>query len=666
MFRRRSGLAGSQEADLYERQHSEETFRKMADLGVNLVMLHFDKGAGLAELAEEIEHTRRSAELCHQIGIRVGAYIRYDTILWETLYREMPELASEHAVAWDGQPAVYANQPFRYFNCPTSEPWLEYLETRTRFAIEEIGVDLIHYDGFSTGNEGATCACDRCRAAFHDHLLAKYGDETLARERFGHSYLDVIGPPKYHPMFRPLSGVGRVRDPALQEWIDFRTNLLARIHERLSKFITDADPDVAMEVNALVHTISNAYLYNGVDLELLADNNDILWTEDRHHPRIEAGGIVVSRAREFKVGKALRNGIFSYIRGDSERDVKLCLAQSFAFSRDVVGHVGAGTPHDQPFWDTKRRWLKWWRERENYFIGSESAAEVGVWRSRASLALNCDAPYRSAVLLEQVLLQSQIPFDIVLDRNLGDLSRYRALIIPNVESMSREQAKIVEDYIRRGGGIVVTEESGHFDHWGRQRPDSLLREIIGDDALSPVIHGSLGNWPSTDPLKLSPEQTEASHTRREVAKGRVVYIPEILPGASSTEPPVSMDPRRPRIFDWTRWSNPANHGEIADAIRWAAGGSLGFQLTSPPHVICEHTIVGDLTVAHLVNFSREPAEGLQIRLALPAGNVVGRVVLDSPESGESAVDYGVRGGRAVVDLPPLDIYQVVSVETAAG
>lgn len=58
----------------------------------------------------------------------------------------------------------------------------------------------------------------------------------------------------------------------------------------------------------------------------------------------------------------------------------------------------------------------------------------------------------------KVLLESHIPFDIVTDRGLTakDLSRYRALVLPNAACLDDVQNEAVRNYVESGGGLVST------------------------------------------------------------------------------------------------------------------------------------------------------------------------------------------------------------------
>ena len=62
---------------------------RLKDLGVNFLMIHGYKGAGMATEAPGMEDARRFAALAHKAGMRVGAYIG-GTMLYERLFLEEP------------------------------------------------------------------------------------------------------------------------------------------------------------------------------------------------------------------------------------------------------------------------------------------------------------------------------------------------------------------------------------------------------------------------------------------------------------------------------------------------------------------------------------------------------------------------------------------------
>jgi hypothetical protein len=59
----------------YAREHTPEMITQLKDWGVNFVMIHCYKGAGFKTEQEGMDDAKRFTRLCHQAGLRVGAYI---------------------------------------------------------------------------------------------------------------------------------------------------------------------------------------------------------------------------------------------------------------------------------------------------------------------------------------------------------------------------------------------------------------------------------------------------------------------------------------------------------------------------------------------------------------------------------------------------------------
>jgi hypothetical protein len=187
IYRRRRGGSETDVWERYLREHSEEAVAELADLGVNLVITHYHKGFGPAAERDEYAFIRQLRNYCHARDIRVGAYIRLDTLAYETLLQEHPEAQDWFQVNWDGQYPVYNDSDqwlyYRRQACPCCEEYLRWIEERVRFAVEDLKVDLVHFDGVMPFLEGYQCYCDRCKADFRHYLQEKYADPALAQER---------------------------------------------------------------------------------------------------------------------------------------------------------------------------------------------------------------------------------------------------------------------------------------------------------------------------------------------------------------------------------------------------------------------------------------------------------------------------------------------------
>ncbi len=75
----------------YEREHSPEMIAELKALGVNFIMMHCYKGAGLEAERQSMADAVRFAQLCRDAGLRVGVYNYSGAFLWEPLFDETPQ-----------------------------------------------------------------------------------------------------------------------------------------------------------------------------------------------------------------------------------------------------------------------------------------------------------------------------------------------------------------------------------------------------------------------------------------------------------------------------------------------------------------------------------------------------------------------------------------------
>jgi len=92
------------------------------------------------------------------------------------------------------------------------------------------------------------------------------------------------------------------------------------------------------------------------------------------------------------------------------------------------------------------------------------------------------------------LLRGRFAFDFVHEDRLEPerLSKYRALLLPNVAMLSDRQCGQIGDYVQSGGSIMATFETGLFDENLRQRPDFGLADLLGIHKAGDAI-GTNGN-----------------------------------------------------------------------------------------------------------------------------------------------------------------------------
>jgi len=80
------------------------------------------------------------------------------------------------------------------------------------------------------------------------------------------------------------------------------------------------------------------------------------------------------------------------------------------------------------------------------------------------------------------LWRGHIPFDVILDRDLerpDRLKHYETLILPNSACLSDRQVDAITNFVKDGGKVVASFETGLYDERGRKRNPKTLDDVLG-------------------------------------------------------------------------------------------------------------------------------------------------------------------------------------------
>ena len=334
-----------------------------------------------------------------------------------------------------------------------------------------------------------------------------------------------------------------INDPIFQEWVDFRCQLMADALRQISEYAKSLNPEVAMETNPGGITGQNVPWELGVDHARILKFTQAFWSEEGNPPEFTADGRLISKIRSFKLARTYNNVLLTPMPNGA-----VSLAESLAFNQ-APGCFGS-----DPLPPEILNYIDFYRKNRGLYLESEDIGPVAVLRSYASLTYHNASAQLSAILVEQALIQSHIPFSLVFDEHLRDLSAYKVLILPNSECLSDEQLTLIRRYVDQGGGLVVNEQAGLYDEWRRLRVQPGLSELVD--------HQPTG---SSYQQEVKPTSAIAGATlRKQVGRGRVAYLPAVefdgplpptIPGFEILNP---------------FWKRTENWKDIVDAMGWAA------------------------------------------------------------------------------------------------
>ena len=92
----------------YERLHGDELIAKASGLGVDAVYCHFFKGFGLKHEHAEMQRTKDFTRKAHAHGVKVLGYCQFNSLYYEAMLAEIPNLETWAARSPDGGIVLYS------------------------------------------------------------------------------------------------------------------------------------------------------------------------------------------------------------------------------------------------------------------------------------------------------------------------------------------------------------------------------------------------------------------------------------------------------------------------------------------------------------------------------------------------------------------------------
>ena len=466
LFRvRRDGATGytptdEQKAD-YLREHSPEMIAKLKDLGVNFVMAHAFKGAGMAAESESMADAAAFAKRCREAGLHVGVYLGSGTLLWELLFQEAPQAKDWVLLNANGEPLTYGKAVWRHFWNRNHPDGAAYHRQVVRHAVQQIGADLVHFDNYIRGPGWDANSQDR----FREYLGRTFTAQEL--KQAGVEDVAAVRAPSADPADSLL---GRA-------WLDFSCQSLAESYWDVCRYARSLRQDVLIECNP---GGVGAAIRPPVDHGRLLQGGEALWDEGSR-PGFRDGKLT-SSIRTYKVARRMNNLTFRYTIRPLE------MAESMAFNLDCLGCVCwfeygrlATMPGvEAPPLETLAPYIKFFHARRDLLRDANVVADVAVLRSFPSQVFGKPECAQLTYQVEESLIANRFPFQILYSQQLDDLGRYRAVVLAGCVALSDAHIDQLRRYVAAGGRLCVIGPAATHDQWMRPRAKPALDGLPAD------------------------------------------------------------------------------------------------------------------------------------------------------------------------------------------
>jgi hypothetical protein len=631
-FLMRRGGHFDNEAERYQRMCDPENLKRMADAGVRWGRLYFYKGFGLEYERPHIEQAKRAADIMHKLGMKVALYMA-GTMFTETLYHEIPEAKNWEQRDQNDRWVPYGIQTYRHYACPNEPAYREYLKRILRIGVEELHADEISFDNIMLQAEPKSCRCPRCIRAFHSFLRQRYPTKEAVMRRFGLPDVDWIRVNEWDSPTQP-DGLTALDDPVLQEWVRFRCESLANHTNDLHDYVKSLNPNVVVHLNIKGVYSFNRYWTNAVYHPLFANHVDALsFDTGGYDARIDSGtGALVSQIRSYKMARRLG----SSCEDSMQDELRAAVHMAFGCQKPVAGFAGA--PFGAGAHNVFTPIMEFFRVyNDRYYTGTDNVADVAVLRNWPSMAYSINSTYVPTTLMEQVLIQHKIPFDLLFEEQLDRIGRYGAVILAGQECVSNAQAETLLQYVRNGGALVLTGNTAQYNEWRERR--------------------------RTNPLL--PARSEG--------KGRIIYIPEIVRADARTlrspvggeDPEPGATQQKSQRMSPAQWVLPKNHREIYQTIVDGLPKGLSITTEAPLTTVMEllNRPTTRETIVHFINFDRQnKLAPFRATLRRQFPGRVTSVTCFSPDADDPApVSFQESGEQVTFMVPSTKLYSMIVV-----
>ena len=612
-----------QKAD-FDYQLSEPYIKALAEAGITVYHVGCYKGFGFQAEKEYMDKVAQAVAIAHKYGMKADTYVQWNTMAYETFFAEVPEAKTDqwYQIDENGKPLLLTysyQQAYRYRPCFNHDGYMKYYREKIiRYVVEKVKTDFIHFDNFDYNYPPAADFNPATVVSFRKFLNERYSADQR-KERFGFEDVSYVLPPMWNDE-NPADKMEVVNDPVMQEWINFRCWTLTSRLAECARFVRSLNKEIVIEVNPHGLVGSNRAWEAGINHPDLMQYTNVIWTEDDNNPRWE-NGVAIGKFRHFKLGRTTHNFIMTYCGTPND------FAENLALNR-TIGFLGTEIPSG-----VAKQYLDFWRENKELYTNAAGAEKVAVLRSYPSMAYNNLETQIAVNMAEQVLQQRQIPFDIIFDQQIGQLDKYYVIVLADQESLSEESITALKNFVKAGGGIVLTGNTGKYDRWRRVRKISLPEEMRLE----------------SDPLaKTNAVKTEFPLSFN-YGKGKVMYLSGLI--RPKGEIKLGME---------SVWMMPENANELESAVYWTAGKRLPLEVKAPEWVGVSHDSQKNREVIHLFNYKNTQNAG---GITLELNGTVKKAWAVSPDfESKKEVPLSKEGSGTILRISELGVYEIIVLE----
>ncbi|MGA7340065.1 MAG: alpha-amylase family protein [Terracidiphilus sp.] len=394
--------------------------------------------------------------------------------------------------------------------------------------------------------------------------------------------------------------------------------------------------------------------------------------------------------------------------GKSPREIEMWFSETSSSGMVPYYHiVGAekGFGEDRRELDVPREYFAWTAKHDPHFVNKRTVARLGVVMGQRTHLFSKPQP---GATMQQflhgmyyALLEGRFFFDFVHEDRMDaeHLSKYSALILPNVALLSDAHCGQLRAFVKRGGSLLATFETSLYDERNQPRQDFALADVLGIQKTGDIVpttgnafyarierpHEILSGFRNTNWLPGAEYRVPLAPIESPVltvVPGFPAYPPELayppipntnIPAVVLREQGASRLAYFPGDIERSLWVS----GDIdlsrllQNTVQWISHGERPVTIQGPGLIECFAYETEPGFALHVLNYTNPnthrglirdfyPIGAQSVSFAIPQGRQVSRVQL--LKSGAD-IPFRRANNRIEFTIPSISAYEVAAIYT---
>lgn len=278
-------------------------------------------------------------------------------------------------------------------------------------------------------------------------------------------------------------------------YIQFKFDTVADYAKRISAAARRAKPDVSLSYqcagwsNSFVTGLGDEYFatmdYVSGDFYADRDKTDVVCRLLPNLSQKKPFEYMISRAFDLNYHTAIKDrseillqAYTAFLCGGSFLFID-AIDPDGGLNLELYQMMGGIKKELEPFFDTIDHEAEVLREVAVYLNFDSFTTREAEGKPSAQLAEYAPVMREKLTVINRAFAREHIDYDILTAKNLGQLSKYKVLVLPDLYRMKPEECDAIREFVRKGGRIYASGSTSALSSDGKTTEKFMLEDVFG-------------------------------------------------------------------------------------------------------------------------------------------------------------------------------------------